>query len=223
LRVKCRSMSFMAYYFRLLHLTEDLEVKIKQANEQFSKMKVVELKALCKERKLAVTGKKADLIERLCDYYREAEVGKMANGVYGSSVTGYSEARNLISDGLDAMSLKDLKDACIARGIPGSGTKKQIIERMRQDIQMTKDLQEVEQPEGPDGYIALSELLEKVALEKSSASSLSRFVTLKITSLGLQPEKFTTGGAPSVTSDVIRSLAGDPFSEPPKYGKVSGI
>jgi SAP domain len=202
---------------------EDLELNIEQAEKQFSKMKVAELKVLCKERKLGIAGKKADLIERLCDYYRKAEVDKMTNGVGGSPATWNSGAGEAISDGLDAMSLKDLKDACIARGIPGSGTKKQIVERMRQDIQMTKDLQEVEQPDGPNGYIALSELLEKVALEKASTSSVSKFVTLKITSLGLQPDKFTVGGAPSVTADVIRSLAGDPFSDPPKYGTVSGL
>jgi hypothetical protein len=38
--------------------------------------------------------------------------------------------------------------------------------------------------------------------------------------LGLKPEKFTVGGAPSVTADVIRKLAGDPFADPPKYGTV---
>ena len=183
-------------------------------------MKVSELKSLCKERRLAITGKKADLVARLCDDYR-GEVSMSDNGLVSSSSAVDSVKRGPVSDGFDAMSLKDLKDACIGRGIPGTGTKKQIIERMRQDIQMTKDLQEMEQPDGPDGYIALSELLEKFAKERASDASVSKFVTVKISSLGLIPEKFTVGGAPSVTADVIRSLAGDPFSDPPKYGTVS--
>jgi hypothetical protein len=42
-----------------------------------------------------------------------------------------------------------------------------------------------------------------------------------IRSLGMAPEKYTVGGAPSVTSDVLRKLAGDPYEIPPNYGTVS--
>ena len=44
---------------------------------------------------------------------------------------------------------------------------------------------------------------------------------ITITSLGMEPDKFTSGGAPSATTDVLRKLAGDPFADPPQYGKVS--
>lgn len=47
-----------------------------------------------------------------------------------------------------------------------------------------------------------------------------KFVDVTIPSLGMKPEKFTAGGAPSVTADVLRGLAGDPFEDPPKYGSV---
>ena len=37
----------------------------------------------------------------------------------------------------------------------------------------------------------------------------------------MTPTKFTAGGAPSVTADVLRGLAGDPTLDDPKYGAVS--
>jgi SAP domain len=166
-------------------------------DEQLQNMKVVQLKELCKERKLVTLGKKSDLISRLLD-----DLNKESAPVL---------------DDLDSMNVKDLKDACIVRALPGSGTKKQLLERLREDIQLAKNLQEVEQPSGRDGYVALSHLLEKMA----PLPSVPKFVNVKITSLGLEPEKYTVGGAPSVTADVIRKLAGDPFADPPKYGTVS--
>ena len=54
--------------------------------------------------------------------------------------------------------------------------------------------------------------------EKSNAEP--KYVDLTIKSIGMKPEKFTAGGAPSVTADVLRGLAGDPFGDPQKYGKV---
>jgi SAP domain/LETM1-like protein len=175
-------------------------------DEQLQNMKVVQLKELCKERKLGTTGKKSDLISRLLD-----DLNKEMN-----NVDAPIESAPVLDD-LDSMNVKDLKDACIVRALPGSGTKKQLLERLREDIQLAKNLQEVEQPSGRDGYVALSHLLEKMA----PLPSVPKFVNVKITSLGLEPEKYTVGGAPSVTADVIRKLAGDPFADPPKYGTVS--
>jgi len=54
--------------------------------------------------------------------------------------------------------------------------------------------------------------------EKSSAEP--KFVNVTIKSIGMEPGKFTAGGAPSVTADVLRGLAGDPFGDNPKYGKA---
>jgi DNA polymerase-1 len=36
----------------------------------------------------------------------------------------------------------------------------------------------------------------------------------------MKPTKFTAGGAPSCTADVLRGLAGDPFADPPNYGSA---
>jgi hypothetical protein len=53
--------------------------------------------------------------------------------------------------------------------------------------------------------------------EKKKATA--KYIDIKIKSIGMAPEKFTSGGSPLVTANVLWELAGDPFSDPPKYGK----
>ena len=168
-------------------------------------MKVAELKELCKVKNLGTSGKKADLITRLLE-------------VQDATGPVSSDKAKLVTDDLDDMSLEDLRDAAKGRMLPYTGSREEVLERMRQDIQMAKDIQEDNQPIGRDGFVALSHLLEMKA--KEIVPTIPKFVNVKITSMGLVPEKFTVGGAPSVTADVIRKLAGDPFADPPKYGTV---
>ena len=169
-------------------------------------MKAVELKELCKVKNIRTTGKKADLIARLL------EVQDTTGPVTAD------KAQKIVLDDMDEMSLGDLQDSAKVRGIPYTGSREEVLERIRQDIQMTKKMQEDNNPIGRDGNAALSYLIEMKA--KEVVPTIPKFVTVKITSLCLLPEKFTIGGAPSVTADVIRKLAGDPFADPPKYGTV---
>lgn len=186
--------------------------------EFLDSMKGTQLKALCKERGLKMTGTKATLIERLREHFTN---------------TAPVQDSQPQKDDLDSMTLADLRDAVVARGLPGRGTKKELLERYRQDIQMAKDIHEAAPPTGRDDYVALSRILEEAAKKegsvlaeymaeiKAKAATVPKFIDVTITSLGLVPDKYTVGGAPSVTSDVLRKLAGDPFSDPPKYGTVS--
>jgi hypothetical protein len=202
------SQTFVLIFYTETQTSQAIEAALK-------KMKVAELKELCKEKQLGTSGKKADLIVRLCEH--DDSLLRNANANLATN------DNKSVTDDLDSMSLEDLKDAAIARGIMLTGsTRDEVLEIMRQDIQMTKELQEEAQPIGRDSCIALSHLLEKRAMnEAAKEPTVSKFVTVKITSLGLEPEKYTVGGAPSVTADVIRKLAGDPFADPPKYGTVS--
>jgi SAP domain len=174
----------------------------------------VQLKEFCKERNLSTTGKKADLIARLCE-----DNENTAKNIDSSATA--SDARTM-TDEFDEMCLEDLVDSAIARGIFCIGlTREKILEELRQDIQMTKGIKDDQEPVGRDRGIALSHLLEmKLKNEAAAQPVIPKFITLKISSIGLNPEKFTVGGAPSVTADVIRKLAGDPFADPPKYGTV---
>ncbi|CAN0143192.1 unnamed protein product, partial [Hapterophycus canaliculatus] len=49
---------------------------------------------------------------------------------------------------------------------------------------------------------------------------MTKFRDLTISSLGMQPIKFTASGAPAVSMDVLRHLAGEPHENPPKYGSA---
>jgi hypothetical protein len=182
-------------------------------------MKATQLKTLCKERGLKVAGKKAELKERLKEHF-------IASARPVSPALAKQEE-------LETMSDEDLGDALIARGQDSVGTREELLERLRTDIEFTSGLLTAAPPEDQDGYIALSEALEHAAKNEGGAISeyldelklksteIPKFIALTITSLGLQPEKYTAGGAPSVTADVLRKLAGDPYADPPMYGSVS--
>ena len=180
-------------------------------------MTAVQLKALCKEQGLKVSGKKADLKDRIRDHFLNLAENK----------------NDVKDDGLDAMPDDDLRDSLVARGLSSKGDRNALLERLRTDISYASEMIETSSPNDREGYIFLSEALE--AASKQDGSTLAevlaevkqktqadpKYIDLKISSIRLEPFKYTAGGAPSVTADVLRTLAGDPFSDPPKYGKVS--
>jgi SAP domain len=193
--------------------TDELEV--------LNTAKLPQLKAMCKERGLKVSGKKAELIERLREDFANSPV----------ETADEKEIKVTNADGFSKMTVKDLRDACVARNLLNTGKKKELIQRLQDDIEYTKELQANMQPQGHDGYVAVSRIMEEAAKQgsafaefmaatKSQTTVVRKFVDVTIKSLGLTPEKYTVGGAPSVTTDVLRSLAGDPYADPPKYGKV---
>ena len=183
-------------------------------------MKAAQLKVLCKERGLKISGKKAELQERLREHFLQ------------TSLEEESPEPNM--DEFDAMSDEDLADAVRARSLSPVGTRDELLGRIRDDIKHTNELLNSQTPQSRDGYVALSEALEEAARKEGGALSeylddfklkskeIPKYIEVKITSLGkLEPEIYTQGGAPSVTANVLKKLAGDPFADPPKYGSVS--
>jgi hypothetical protein len=188
--------------------------------DEFDLMKAAQLKVLCKENGLKVSGKKAELQERLRGHYlASSEVSTSAPEV----------------DDFDAMTDDDLKHACISRNLDHEGKRKELLNRLRQDVSYTLELFAATADRSSDGYRTITEALE--AASKSDGGSLKeilddlkeksnaepKYVDVTVKSIGMTPEKFTAGGAPSVTADVLRGLAGDPFADPPKYGRVSNF
>lgn len=182
-------------------------------------MKVAQLKTLCKEHGLKVSGKKAVLQERLREVVAAA-----------SPEAPQSDAKPV--DEFDGMSEEDLRDSLVARGMPSHGTRPDLIDRLRKDISFTEQALDSQPPMDREGYLSISKALEAAAERDGGAISdflrelelkkqeVPKFVEVTIKSIGLTPTKETTGGAPSVTADVIRKLAGDPFADPPRYGTV---
>ena len=174
----------------------------------------VQLKELCKEQGLKVSGKKADLKDRLREHFLTA-----------TSAQGDE-------DEFESMSDDDLTQSLVVRNLETSGSREDRLERIRADIQFLRELENVGPQDDANGYRTILEALEVAAQNggatgeiladvKAKKAVKSKFVDVTIQSLGMKPEKETTGGAPSVTADVVRALAGDPFEDPPKYGSVS--
>lgn len=188
--------------------------------ESLANANSVQLKAMCKERGLKVAGKKSELLERL----RE--------DLIKSASSSTASVANPETESMSSMTVADLRDALVARNLSKSGKKSELIDRLQKDIQLTIEISDAKQPEGRDSCVAVSLILAEAAKKEGSAlaeflaetkaasKSVKKFIDVTITSLELSPDKYTVGGAPSVTADVLRSLAGDPFSDPPKYGSV---
>eukprot|EP00934_Nitzschia_sp_Nitz4_P000646 Nitzschia sp. Nitz4//scaffold76_size158648//152025//155439//NITZ4_002573-RA/size158648-snap-gene-0.316-mRNA-1//-1//CDS//3329557926//646//frame0 len=178
--------------------------------DHLDKMTAVQLKALCREQGLKVTGKKAVLQERLREHF-------MAN------------APAQPQDEFDSMSDADLVQSLVVRGLESNGDRSEMIARLRSDIEYIREL-ECAVPEGQDQFMTVSLLLEEAAKNNSTMSDIlsevkakpkeSKWVDVKISSVGMKPSQHTSSGAPSVTAAVIKSLAGNPFADPPKYGSA---
>ena len=192
-------------------------------SDEFDQMKAAQLKELCKAYGLKVSGKKSDLQQRLRGHFLSTDVVTSAN---------------TIADDYDLMSLEDLRDACNARGLSPKGKKASLMKELRKDDSYAREiLAETTINSNEDSslvYRQISQTLEEaivrggndalkdiLAAMKAKNEEEPKYVDVKITSLGMTPEKFTESGAPSVTADVLKKLAGDPFANPPKYGKVS--
>lgn len=183
---------------------------------EFDGKTVAQLKEMCKEHGLKVSGKKADLQDRLREHF-------VANGLIKDGDGG---------DEFEAMSDSDLADALVARGLSGKGSREQLLARLRSDIEVVSAMK-ASVPDDRDACITLSDALEAAAKVDGSelseilaevrakATAEPKHVDVTIRSLGLNPIKYTTGGAPSVTAAVLRDLAGDPLAEKPRYGLVS--
>ena len=164
-----------------------------------------------------MSGKKADLKERL-----KEKIGP---------VTPKENEKK--KDDWDLMTENDLRDALVARGLDRKGNRDDLLQRLRADDAYAAGMIQTSSPKGREDFIALSDLLEQASKEEGStladilaevkekAEAVPKNVDVTIRSIGLNPIKYTAGGAPSVTADVLKTLAGDPFADPPKYGTVS--
>lgn len=185
-------------------------------------MKAVQLKELCKEFGLKVSGKKDDLIARIKEHLIQQKTSTDAKA----------------DNDLDSMTEEDLRDAIVGRGLQVVGsTREELLQQYIEDIEFVEDVKTAGEAaaSASTAFTSINDLvaraLESKAAEggsvaevmqemKQKSEQIPKFVELRIPSLGLAPTKATAGGAPSVTADVLRKLAGDPYSDPPRYGEV---
>lgn len=177
------------------------------------KMKADHLKKLSKEIGLPVSGKKADVKERIRKHLID-----QSNGCT-SEVSP--------ADHLETMNLEELQDTAKSRNLEALGSREELLDRIRKDIAFANGIIDTAPP-GRDIQSILEELAATGGIlanyiGKEKEEKIPKYVDVTINSIGLTPEKYTAGGTPSATADVIKKLAGDPFKDPPQYGSVSGI
>lgn len=161
-----------------------------------------------------------------------SSLGRTPSGSKEDLVKQLREA--MAEDDFETLTEDELRSALRARGAYAEGKSAEEMRLLlRQDIEMTRKIRVAKL--SVNGIDALAQVLEKARKtgegafaeylkeQEEKAAKIPKHVEVKITSLGLEPEKYTAGGAASVTADVLRKLAGDPFADPPNYGSVSAL
>jgi DNA polymerase-1 len=131
------------------------------------------------------------------------------------------------TDDYDSMSDDELSIACEQIGVRRS-SRENMLKQLREDNAYILQLRTGVNDKSSDGYNYVKEMLNAsgslmstiLTDLKQKKMKESKFVDVTIKSIGMKPDKYTAGGAPSVTADVLKSLAGDPFRDPPKYGSA---
>jgi len=175
--------------------------------DALDKMSAVQLKQLLKENNLKMSGKKDELKERLRGHF-----------LSGGTVDSY-----------EVMTVQELRDALVARSLDSKGNKPELVARLKEDNAFALELMSEAGNGGRDGYKTVEEALNaarekggetaRILEEVKMKSAAPKWAEVTISSIFMTPQKFTAGGAPSVTSDVLRGLAGeDPENR--KYGSA---
>jgi hypothetical protein len=145
-----------------------------------------------------------DDIERVTERMKKTELKALCK-ICGLSASGKKDElrqrlrecfMSTVQDDFEAMDDDDLRVVCNTRNIPELGSRSELLKHLRAEISYCTRLLQEKPPAEP------------------------KYVDVTISSIGMTPEKFTVGGAPSVTADVLRKLAGDPFDDPPRFGMV---
>ena len=138
--------------------------------DDFDQMKAAELKLICKEYGLKVSGKKAELQQRLRGHFQ---------------MMGDPDSKSFANiDDYSAMTVKDLRDACNARGLPASGKKAALVKELREDDGMMREIsaEHMKHSNGADSsvtYRKISELLEEAVASGENTALKSILADIK--------------------------------------------
>ena len=175
--------------------------------DEFDQMNASNLKVLCKEYGLKVSGKKSELQQRLRGHFQLMAM----------------DSSNLSTvDDYDSMSLEDLQDACQSRCLHlPNANKKALVKALREDDSMSREIaaQFSNNKDTSTRDRQISEMLEAAAEAgghdilrgmladiKAKNEEEPKYIDVTIKSLGMTPEKFTVSGAPRSVNPSTYSL-----------------
>ena len=93
---------------------------------------------------MKVSGKKAELQERLRGHF-------LAAG---------QDSNEMQQDDFEELPTDELKQICVTRGLSPDGTRKALLERLRQDVSFALELLSASAEGSTDGYRSITEALE---------------------------------------------------------------
>jgi len=215
-----------------------------ELEQRLNTLKAVDLKDLCKKRGLKCSGKKSVLIERIL---KASEMPSADEGADGSG-----EMPGLMSreEKLSSKKVAELKQICKKFNIPfrSNDKKSVLIAKIKADLEYLKGLQNVSEDqilgsgssgsgsgstesskaegseaEDSESFADMVDRLYSERSEAQAAAAKKKRFEFKVQSLKLPPTKYTTGGWPAVSADVLRALAGDPKADPPEYGAAFSL
>lgn len=162
--------------FKIDKLEEEFieeEKKVLESNK-YVKLNSEELKTLLKARSLKTGGKKSDLIARLMEYDNDI-------------LSPQTKPEN--------MSLTELQELCLARGLEYSDNREDMVQFLVEDALFQNGM-------------AAAEKLKAERDANSKIQKVKKYREIKISTIQMQPLAFTPGGSPQVSAAILRKMAG---------------
>jgi len=188
-----------------------------------------------------MSGKKSVLIERLVQAETMPEAQPGAAGAGAAELAEASEGW-FDDQPLNKRKVAELKVICKQRQLPFTSKhkKKDLIKLIEDDIAYSTMMVAADNPLNGEGAVAApaapgaaaapaqggelsySEMLDKFLSEAAATEAAKKAAKKKheflVKSLNMPPTKYTASGLPATSADVLRKLAGEPFTDPPEYG-----
>ena len=166
-------------------------------------MKVAQLKDMCKELGLKLSGKKSELQDRIRGHLLLSSSSSSSSSLSDGDDPDAPPSISLNeADDFEKMSDDDLRHACAGRGIDDGGDRKSLTRRLRDDHAYSSEVRSAVLMEGyeddVDGYRRISDALQRLDCGVAFREMLSelkekekeepKFVDVTITSIGMKPD-----------------------------------
>jgi len=170
--------------------TEPVAVTIARSKEEFASKQISDLKELCENRKLKVSGTKGELIERLLESRKDELKNEMVMALVSFEAKARADARaaelkareivNKMRKEIACKTNQELKDICVSKGLKAGASKKdrveRIVKRAQEDGEVEKALAAKARDDRRDELLALDEKTLMGLCEKKGVNPLVKAI-----------------------------------------------